>query len=163
MTLTLTLRSAPEARVWAPTLVPRRLQGLAASEVAALSVRCGRETLALGELFEVSGAADEQLVLSGDLHRVDGIGLGMDSGAVLVDGPCGHHVGARMVGGEIEVRGTAGDWAKSAGGVRMQSRARGAYLCPNNRRGAAQQASGRSGVVMQPPRQTAMTVLPAAW
>jgi formylmethanofuran dehydrogenase subunit C len=130
MTLTLTLRSAPEARVWAPALVPRRLQGLAASEVAALSVRCGRETLALGELFEVSGAPDEQLVLSGDLHRVDGIGLGMDSGAVLVDGPCGHHLGARMVGGEIEVRGTAGDWAgaEMSGGVLRISAEAGARL-----------------------------------
>ena len=84
MTLTLTLRSAPAARVWAPALVPQRLQGLSPPEVAALTVRCGRETVAVGELFDVSGTADEQVVLRGDLRRVDGIGMGMDSGAVLV-------------------------------------------------------------------------------
>ena len=119
MTLTLTFRTAPAARVWAPVLVPGQLQGLGAAEVAALPVRCGRETVALGELCEVSGAADEQLVLCGDLHRVDGIGAGMDSGRVLVEGRSGNHLGARMCGGEIEVRGAAGDWAgaEAAGGV----------------------------------------------
>ena len=55
MTLTLTLRSAPATRVWAPVLTPARLQGLGAPEVAALTVRCGREMVAVGELFEVVG------------------------------------------------------------------------------------------------------------
>ncbi len=130
MTLTLTLRSAPAARVWASALVPRRLQGLSAPQVAALTVRCGREALAVGELFEVSGTADERVVLRGDLRRLDGIGMGMDSGAVLVEGRCGHHLGARMSGGEIEVRGTAGDWAgaEMAGGVLRISGEAGARL-----------------------------------
>jgi formylmethanofuran dehydrogenase subunit C len=119
VTLTLTFRTAPAARVWAPALAPGPLQGLGVSEVAALTVRCGRETLAVGELFEVVGTADEQIVLCGDLRQVDGIGVGMESGRVLVEGRCGHHLGARMSGGEIEVRGSAGDWAgaEMAGGV----------------------------------------------
>lgn len=119
MTLTLTLHTAPAARVWAPALAPGRLQGLGASEVASLTVRCGRETLAVGELFEVAGTADAQVVLCGDLRRVDGIGMAMKSGRLLVEGRCGHHLGARMSGGEIEVRGAAGDWAAAemAGGV----------------------------------------------
>jgi formylmethanofuran dehydrogenase subunit C len=87
--------------------------------VAALTVRCCREMLAVGELFEVSGTADEQLALCGDLERVDGIGASMAGGHVVVEGRCGHHLGARMSGGEIEVRGDAGDWAGAelAGGV----------------------------------------------
>ena len=119
MTLTLTLRTVPAARVWAPALTPQRLQGLGAPEGASLTVRCGRHTLAMGELFEVAGIADQQLVLRGDLRRVDGIGMGMESGRVLVEGGCGHHLGARMSGGEIEVRGSVGDWAgaEMAGGV----------------------------------------------
>jgi formylmethanofuran dehydrogenase subunit C len=130
MTLTLTLRSAPAARVWAPALVPGRLQGLDASEVAALTVRCGVEAVAVGDLFEVSGTADDQLLLSGDLHRVDGVGVEMRSGRVLVEGGCGHHLGARMSGGEIEVRGGAGDWAgaEMAGGVLRISGDAGARL-----------------------------------
>jgi formylmethanofuran dehydrogenase subunit C len=88
-------------------------------EVAAVSLRCGRQTLPVGELFEISGAADEQLVLSGDLRRVDGIGFAMSAGRVQVEGPCGDHLGARMHAGEVEVRGDVGDWAAAelAGGV----------------------------------------------
>jgi formylmethanofuran dehydrogenase subunit C len=130
VTLTLTLRTAPAARVWAGGLVSARLQGLRASEVASLTVRSGRETLAVGEMFEVAGTADGQLVLCGDLRRVDGIGIEMDSGRVLVEGRCGHHLGARMCGGEIEVRGTTGDWAgaEMAGGVLRISGEAGARL-----------------------------------
>jgi formylmethanofuran dehydrogenase subunit C len=87
--------------------------------VSALTVRCGRQELSVGDLFEVSGSGDDQLVLAGDLRRVDSIGARMSGGRVLVDGPCGDHLGARMSGGELEVRGAAGAWAgaEMAGGV----------------------------------------------
>ena len=130
MTLTLTLRSPPPARVWAPVLNPERLHGLRPSDVAALTVRCGGEMLAVGELFEVSGAPGDELVLSGDLRRLDGIGASMAGGRVVVEGGCGHHLGARMSGGEIEARGDAGDWAGAelAGGVLRVSGEAGARL-----------------------------------
>ena len=111
MTLTLTLRTQPPARLAADTLVPERLEGLAGSRVPALMVRCGRETLAVGDLFDVSGEPGRHIALAGDLHRLDGIGAGMSRGRVLVEGPCGDHLGARMSGGEIDVRGDVGAWA----------------------------------------------------
>ena len=119
MTLTFTLRTQPPARVPVPAVIPQRLRGLSASKVSALTVRCGRQVLAVGDLFEVSGTGDDQLVLAGDLRRVDAIGAGMSGGRVLVEGPCGDHLGARMSGGELEVRGAAGAWAgaEMAGGV----------------------------------------------
>jgi len=75
--------------------------------------------LAVGDLFTVSGTGDEQLVLAGDLSRVDRIGACMSSGRVLVDGPCGDDLGAQMRGGGILVRGDAGAWAGAelAGGL----------------------------------------------
>jgi formylmethanofuran dehydrogenase subunit C len=119
MTLTLSLLTQPPARIDAAALIPERLHGLGAAEVAALTVRCGRETLAVGEPFKVSGAGDGQLVLGGDLRWVDGIGAGMSGGRVLVEGPCGDHLGARMSGGELVARGDAGAWAGAelAGGL----------------------------------------------
>lgn len=121
MTLTLTLRTQPFARVRVDALIPDRLRGLGASDVGALTVRCGREALAVGELFEVSGSAadDGQVVLAGDLRRLDGIGASMSSGRLVVEGSCGDHVGARMRGGELIVRGDAGAWAgaEMAGGL----------------------------------------------
>jgi formylmethanofuran dehydrogenase subunit C len=130
MTLTLTIRTQPPARVRADTLIPERLRGLGVGEVAALTVRCGRRTLTVGDLFDVSGAGDEQLVLAGDLGRVDGIGLAMSDGRVLVEGPCGDHVGARMSGGELAVRGDAGAWAgaEMTGGLLLISGHAGARL-----------------------------------
>jgi formylmethanofuran dehydrogenase subunit C len=130
MTLTLTLRTQPPARIALGALIHERLHGLDAAEVAALTVRCGRQVLTVGDLFEVSGIGDQQLVLAGDLSRVDRIGACMAGGRVLVEGPCGDHLGARMSGGEIVVRGDAGAWAGAelAGGLLRISGDAGARL-----------------------------------
>jgi formylmethanofuran dehydrogenase subunit C len=119
MTLTLTLRTQPPARLAGDALTPDRMDGLAASEVAALTLRCGSETLTVGDLFDVSGEGAQDVAFAGDLRRVDGIAAGMSRGRVLVEGPCGDHLGARMSGGEIDVRGDAGAWAGAelAGGL----------------------------------------------
>jgi formylmethanofuran dehydrogenase subunit C len=111
MTLILRLRAQPPARVAAGELTPERVNGLAASEVAALTLRCGRRRLSVGDVFDVSGEGVEQVAFAGDLRRVDGIGAGMSRGRVLVEGPCGDHLGARMSGGEIAVHGDVGAWA----------------------------------------------------
>ena len=66
MTLTLSLRARPPARVIANALIPERLHGIDAAGIAAVNVRCGRETVAVGELFEISGTAGEELVLAGN-------------------------------------------------------------------------------------------------
>jgi formylmethanofuran dehydrogenase subunit C len=111
VTLMLKLRTQPPARVGVGALIPERLQGLRESDVAALMVRCGRETIAVGDLFEVSGEGGQHIVVAGDLRRVDGIGAGMSRGRILVEGTCGDHLGARMSGGEIDVAGDVGAWA----------------------------------------------------
>jgi formylmethanofuran dehydrogenase subunit C len=108
MTLTLTARTEPPARVLAAPLTPERLRGLNASAVAALRLRCGGETLAVGELFEVSGAGSDQLVLVGDLRRFDWIGARMSSGEMVVRGDVGAWAGGEMSGGVLRISGDAG-------------------------------------------------------
>ncbi len=110
MTLTLTLRAEPPARVLATPLIPERLRALNASVVAALELRCGGETVAVGDLFQVSGAGAEQeaLVLTGDLRRFDGIGARMSSGEIEVRGDVGAWAGAEMSGGVLRILGDAG-------------------------------------------------------
>ncbi len=119
MTLTLTLRTEPPARIAAGALIPERLRGRGALSVASESIRCGRETVKVGDLFKVSGAGDQVLVFAGNLGRVDGIGAEMSGGRVLVQGSCGDRLGARMRGGDITLDGAAGDWAgaEMSGGV----------------------------------------------
>ncbi len=110
MTLTLTLRTEPPARVLGAPLAPERLCGLNRSAVAGVDLRCGAETVALGDLFEVSGARTEEnhLVLAGDLRRFDGIGAGMSRGEIEVRGDVGAWAGAEMSGGMLRIFGDAG-------------------------------------------------------
>jgi formylmethanofuran dehydrogenase subunit C len=120
VTLTLVLRDRPAARLRAAALSPERLAGRSAAEVTALGVRCGRETLPVGDLFDVSGTPEaDELVLAGDLRRVDAIGAGLSGGRIRVDGPCGDELGADMTGGEIDAAGDVGAWAGAgmAGGL----------------------------------------------
>jgi formylmethanofuran dehydrogenase subunit C len=105
VTLTLTLRADPPGRVMAAPLTPERLRSLGVSGV---QIRCGREMLALGDLFDVTGRADEQLVLAGDLRRFDGIGAGLTGGEVVVRGDAGAWAGAEMSGGVLRIFGDAG-------------------------------------------------------
>lgn len=110
MTLTLTLRAEPPGRVTAAPLIPERLRGLNASAAAALELRCGGETATVGDLFEVSGAGSEEreLVLEGDLRRLDWIGAGMSGGEIVVRGDVGGWAGAEMRGGVLRIFGDAG-------------------------------------------------------
>ncbi|MBV9605022.1 MAG: hypothetical protein JO027_07945 [Solirubrobacterales bacterium] len=110
MSLTLTLRKPPPARVLAAPLDPDGLRGLDAGAVGALELRCGGEAVPVGDLFEVSGSAAEDgtLVLIGDLRRFDGVGAGMASGTLVVHGNVGSWAGAEMSGGVLQIFGDAG-------------------------------------------------------
>jgi formylmethanofuran dehydrogenase subunit C len=111
MTLSLTLRTPPPGRVDASVLTPERLRGRGAREISALTVSCGRRALPLGELFDVVGTGGDHLFVAGDLRSIDGIGQGMATGQLVIDGPCGNDLGAGMSGGDIFVDGDVGAWA----------------------------------------------------
>jgi formylmethanofuran dehydrogenase subunit C len=102
------LRTQPPGRVLAAPLIPERLRGLSADALADLPLRCGGDTVAAGDLFDVSGAVTGKLVLVGDLRRFDGIGAGMSSGELEVRGDAGAWAGAEMSGGVLRIIGDAG-------------------------------------------------------
>jgi len=116
MALTLKLRAAPEVPLEAEMIRPDTLAGLGEKEVAALAAFHGNRKVALGEFFAVSGKANGEVRVEGDLANVKHIGAGMASGKLVVHGNVGSHLGAAMSGGEIEVAGNAGDWV----GAEMQ-------------------------------------------
>jgi len=98
--------------VEAECIVPDRLAGKTAREIAELPVQHGNARAPLGEFFRVEGdAGDLTVILAGDCSRVKKLGAGMQMGALIVEGSVGMHVGAEMRGGSIEVRGDAADWA----------------------------------------------------
>jgi formylmethanofuran dehydrogenase subunit C len=89
-------------------LIPERLSGLSVDEIVAVDLRCGAERVPVGGMFEVSGVADEELVLAGDLRRFDWIGARMSGGQIVVRGDVGAWAGTEMSGGLLRIFGDAG-------------------------------------------------------
>ncbi len=118
MSLTLTLRATPQVPLEVEGLLPEAVDGQDAAQVAALPLLYGNEKVAVGDFFKVTGKANGELHLEGDLSRVKLIGAGMSRGTITVEGNAGLHLGAGMRGGEIVVNGNAGDWVgpEMAGG-----------------------------------------------
>ena len=84
-----------------------------------LPVRRGRETLPLGDVFEIEEVAEADaptLRLAGDCPRVDGVAAGWDRGSVAVDGSIGDDFAAGFAGDSATVGGSAG--AGAARGLR---------------------------------------------
>jgi formylmethanofuran dehydrogenase subunit C len=109
------MAATPPARVDASPLTPERLNALNRGRIADLPLRCGRETVAAGDLFEIEGhVSDRSLTIAGALGDVDGIGAGMTEGALTVRGDCGDRAGAGMRGGALTIDGSAGSWAGAA-------------------------------------------------
>ncbi|MGB8275418.1 MAG: formylmethanofuran dehydrogenase subunit C [Alphaproteobacteria bacterium] len=118
MGLTLSLTTAPEVPVEAEALSPDKLAGLSEKDVAAQPVLYGNRKACIGDFFRVSGRANGQIRIEGDVAKFKMIGSGMKSGRIVIAGSAGAHLGAGMAGGEIVVEGDAGDWTglEMAGG-----------------------------------------------
>lgn len=138
--LTLRLREIPPARIDAGVLTPDRLRGLSADEVRSLPLSAGLQRLTVGDLFQVSGADPERLVVEECHERLDHLGRGMSHGHMTIEGNAGSYLANGLCGGRLEVRGNAGDFAATGmmgGEIRIQGDA-GDFLggaLPGERRG----------------------------
>jgi formylmethanofuran dehydrogenase subunit C len=120
MSLTLTLREPPTVPLETEGLTPDRLAGRRRGEIEAITVWHGNRRVRLADFFTVSGDADEELRVEGDLRRVKSLGAGITAGRMIVAGDAGMHTGASMRGGELVVEGDVGDFAGgSMGGGRL--------------------------------------------
>jgi formylmethanofuran dehydrogenase subunit C len=112
---TLTLRRPLEQRVDASGVAWAVLSGLDAKAIEEQELwvdGAGRSRVV--DLFAVKAATDGQVRLVGDLALMDGIGAGLASGALVVEGNAGWYLGQGMRGGSIEVRGNVGPQAGAA-------------------------------------------------
>jgi len=118
VSLEFTQHTVPTVPIEAETLSVSSLDGLTAAAAAKLTVVHGNRAAEVGDFFDVAGAPDGEVHISGDLSRVKHVGADMSSGRLVVHGPAGMHLGTRMTGGEIVVEGDASDWVGSemAGG-----------------------------------------------
>lgn len=110
MGLKLTLHTQPDVPLEAGILAPNKLNKLSPAEIAKSTLHHGNTPSTLADFFSVSGTADEELILEGELSHIKHIGAGMTAGKLLIHGNVGAHLGAGMQGGTIRVEGNAGDW-----------------------------------------------------
>ncbi|HEY0524069.1 MAG TPA: formylmethanofuran dehydrogenase subunit C [Stellaceae bacterium] len=107
----LTARAEPPVRVAVDALVPERLAGLPADEIARLALRVGARTERVGDWFSVAvdgDVRDGHVAFEGACRRFDRVGAAMGSGTITVAGDAGAYAGAAMRGGRIEIGGDAG-------------------------------------------------------
>lgn len=107
--LTFTLLAEPGERLDLAALVPDRLGGLSAPEIAALPVGTTRVGIKVGDLFRISGKDPSSIVFAGGSRRFDQLGAGMMSGSIRVVGDVGFRAGREMVGGTLIIEGNAGE------------------------------------------------------
>lgn len=113
--VTLRLKEASlEAPLEAGCITPDGFLTKSQSEIGALPVSYGGVERRLADFFEVEGERAEEVLVEGDLSRVQGIGQGMSWGRIIIRGSVGGHVGAFMRGGIILVEGSAGHEAGAA-------------------------------------------------
>ncbi len=112
--LTFTLKMVPPQRVDLSNLVPHLLKNLSVSQIAALLLPCGNQTLRVDNLFEITGSDTETLVFYNTCNTLDSIGSGMQGGIIRVHGDVGAYLGQNMKYGEISVFGNAGIYVASS-------------------------------------------------
>lgn len=112
MPLTLHWRAATSLPVDGSPLKPETFRERSSGDAARVALRVGNATAELGDLFDLEGdAADESLIIEGELQHIHKLARGMTRGSLVVRGDVGHQAGAEMAGGLIHVHGSCGDWA----------------------------------------------------
>ncbi|HLF96731.1 MAG TPA: formylmethanofuran dehydrogenase subunit C [Methylococcaceae bacterium] len=135
----LRLHTQPEVPLEAETISPDQLAGKSEAEASALPLYHGKEQVALGDFFTVTGPMRNGAVeVEGDLSRVKLLGHAMSSGRLHIRGNVGAHLGAEMSGGEIAVDGDAGDWlGREMSGGRITVKGNAGHMVGGAVRGSA--------------------------
>jgi len=86
---------------------------MAMHEVEKIRLGVSKHSLAVGDVFRLSGADVSAIVFEGGSRRFDCAGALLDSGTIRIAGDVGAQTGRRMSGGSILVEGSAGPHAGS--------------------------------------------------
>jgi formylmethanofuran dehydrogenase subunit C len=106
----LSLRGRPPTRLSLRGLLPERFARLSAGTIERQPLRQGNRAGVLGDWFavDVTGSAEDRLVISGASDRIDDVGAEMTGGELVIEGDVGSCVGLEMGGGRIMIEGSAG-------------------------------------------------------
>ena len=106
--LTLKLKAKPECRIDLSGLAPAIAAGSSLADLEKLTVSGGLTPVCLADVFTLSGTPGDTITIAGGSDRLDGVGAGMTSGMLTIDGDVGNTAGQGMRGGRLEIHGSAG-------------------------------------------------------
>jgi formylmethanofuran dehydrogenase subunit C len=110
---TFSLRAEPDQRIDCAPLVPHRLAGLDAEEIARIPLNTTRRKITTGDVFRVRAGDPASIRFEGGSERLDNIGEGLAAGTLRIEGPVGKAAGRNMSGGRLTIAGDAGPFAGS--------------------------------------------------
>lgn len=108
--LTLRLKAPAGERLNLSGIVPGKLATLSSRDIAALPVGMGKEPVALGDAFDISGTPGGTITIDGAGAALDFVGVGLCSGMLRINGNVGAYAGRKMTGGKLEIAGNAGNY-----------------------------------------------------
>jgi formylmethanofuran dehydrogenase subunit C len=111
--MTFSLRAAPLQRLDLSPLTPQNLAGKTVAEIERLEVGTTRLRITAGDVLHIRDGDRATIAVEGGGPRFDRVGLGMSSGAIIVEGEVGAEAGRLMSGGQLTIRGGAGPFAGS--------------------------------------------------
>jgi formylmethanofuran dehydrogenase subunit C len=111
--LLLILRNHPPERLDLSGLVPHRLVGLSAADIAGIELQTTQHRITVGDMFRLRMGDHARIRIEGGGERLDRIGLGMTGGEIVVEGDVGIEAGRLMSGGHLNIEGSAGPLAAS--------------------------------------------------
>ncbi len=92
-------------------ITPHDLHGKKHADIQKIALQSGNRTIALGDLFELRGRANSDVITIKRAHaKLDFIGHAMRTGTIRVNGSAGDYLGGDMQGGRIVVTGSIGAW-----------------------------------------------------
>lgn len=117
----LTLKASPAQRLDLSQLLPHLIAGKSVAEIAAIDIATTREKVSVGDVFKLAAGDGDEIRFEGGSERFDGIGRGLQSGRITVNGDVGMEAGRKMSGGALNISGRAGPYAGSCmSGGRME-------------------------------------------
>lgn len=109
---TLRVKTTPPMRVDGSALLPAQLSPLAVAEIERIVLPAGNERCVVGDVFEVSRTeashAAATLTIEGDAPWLDHLGARMTGGHLVVRGSAGDYSGFQMAGGALQIDGNTG-------------------------------------------------------
>jgi formylmethanofuran dehydrogenase subunit C len=109
--LRFTLKSRPGFPLDMSALIPDKLLGKSAAQIAAIKLSSGKEKISVAKLFSITGSDATNIRIQRSCQQLTHIGHNMSTGKIEVRGDAGDFLGQNMRGGHIIVNGNSGDWS----------------------------------------------------